>query len=189
MEEWLKNKKWRNIIYAFLICILLNFVHRIALMGFLVIGIAIILQIINFFTKNDILLVLHLPTGNLLDNQENIEYEKDNNIGLPAQDDELLGNETVDFNHKSNRYYKILNYFKQRIWLLGIVLFYLTSFLAQYILFGDGSWRSSDIDIYCYIITFTNSTFIYNLIQPLVDFWFRFYFSNNLCNHFIYTKI
>lgn len=141
-----REKKISFFLMAIFLTFILNLFHRMAIMLFLIIIISFTLFVIEKITKVDFLYNLH-------------------NYKIKINDQK--------HNKLKKKIIMLLNYLKQRIWLLSIVVL----FIIGFIIFGmDLSYVSSTskFNIYCYFKSLINSNFLYLLVQPLVDQWIHY---------------
>ena len=146
-----KTKQLKFLIFAFCLSLILNFFHRMALMLFPIILISLILLTIDKISKKDYI---------------NDFYEKDINKILKM---DLTENE----NKNKNNLRKILNYLKNRFWILGLVIFVILGF----VIFGTdlaSTFSRSKFDIYCILTSIIPSDKLYLILQPSADQWIHY---------------
>lgn len=149
-----KERKIKYLIFAIIISILLNLFHRMAIMVFVIIFLSILLFILDKITKRDFLVIFHT---------------KEFLAETPESQTENLND---NYKHRKN-FLKIINYFKHRFWIFGIIGLYAIGFL----IFGTNLYNvffRSKFNIYCFLMFIIDSEALYLLIQPIVDQWFHY---------------
>ncbi|MFW9923842.1 MAG: hypothetical protein ACFFDW_11210, partial [Candidatus Thorarchaeota archaeon] len=148
---FIKNKKALPLIIATVISLLLNFIHRMALVMLGIIAIVLIYYMIEKITKRNFLYNLHnndIKINNTNNNENSSESRKENFI-------------------------KFVNYLKKRIWIFSIIFL----FVIGFIIFGTNFYNvyyRAKFNIYCYLIAFIDCNYVYMAVQPVIDQWFHY---------------
>ena len=149
--RFIKKKKTAPLFIALFLSILLNLIHRMAIVLVGIVFLAIIYFFIEKFSKKDILSNLH-----------------NNKIELNIEN---IGN-TSKINRKK-KFNNFLNYLKKRIWIFSIIVFFFVGFA----IFGTNLYNvyyRSKFNIYCYVIAIIDCDYVYMFVQPIVDQWFHY---------------
>jgi len=148
-----KRKKVTPLIIAISLSIILNFIHRMALILFGIIALSILFFLIEKLSKTDFLNNYH--TKKIIVKEDKFEI-------LSAKD-----------RKRKTRNIKFYNYFKQRLWVISLIIFVLLGFLVFGLNFNNVYFRAK-FNVFCYIMTIFNSEIIYLITQPIIDQWFHY---------------
>jgi len=148
-----KRRKAIPLIIAIGLSIILNFIHRMAVILFGIIALSVIFFLIEKWSKRDFLVNYH--TKKIIVKEDEFE----------------VFNERV--RKRKIRSIKFYNYFKQRFWVFSLIGLVLLGFLVLGLNFNNVFFRSK-FNVYCYIMAIFNCETVYLLTQPIVDQWFHY---------------
>ena len=148
-----KRRKATPLIIAIGLSIILNFIHRMAVILFAIIALSIMFFLIEKWSKRDFLVNYHIKK-----------------ITINEDENETINDRKRKWKIKSINFY---NYFKQRFWIFSLIGSVLVGFLVLGIDFNNVYLRAK-FNIYCYIMAIINSNTLYLITQPIVDQWFHY---------------
>ena len=146
-----KRKKVRPLLIAIGISIILNFIHRMALILFGIIALSIIFFLIEKWSKREFLVDYH--TKKITNNES-----------------EIINERKRKWKNNSIKFY---NYFKERFWIFSLIGLVLVGFLVLGTNFSNVFFRSK-FNIYCYTNAIFNCNTVYLIVQPIIDQWFHY---------------
>ncbi|MHA1125040.1 MAG: hypothetical protein ACTSO7_11445 [Candidatus Heimdallarchaeota archaeon] len=149
-----KEKKIKYLLFATGITILLNFIHRMGLIVFVIILLSVLLYAVDKLTKRDFLTSFHEKEYSLAES----EIENENpSTRLKAKKSVL----------------SVINYIIRRFWIFGIIGLYAIGFIVFGLNFENVYLRSK-FNIFCYVHAIIDCNVIYLVIQPIADQWFHY---------------